>query len=212
MDFAVLRRNPLFQDLPEQTISALVSAARPRRYDRGETILRAGQTTRSLSVVLSGAVRLEREDAMGNRELVGQLHAGEIFAEVFAVLPDSPVMVTAVAAERTEVLFLLVERLTAQPETALRLLQLMARKNAALSEKLRHVSRRTTRGKLLSYLDAERRRARSERFTLRYDRQQLADYLAVDRSAMCRELSRLRAEGVLDYDRKDFYFPRRGEL
>ena len=212
MDFAVLRRNPLFQSLPDEELSALLSGAKPRRYDRGETVLRAGQTTRSLGVVLSGAVRLEREDAMGNRELVGQLHAGEIFAEVFAVLPDSPVMVTAVAAERTEVLFLPVERLTAQPETALRLLQLMARKNAALSEKLRHVSRRTTRGKLLSYLDAERRRARSERFTLRYDRQQLADYLAVDRSAMCRELSRLRAEGVLDYDRKDFYFPRRGEL
>ena len=127
------------------------------------------------------------------------------------MLPDSLVLVSAVAAERSEVLFLPVERLTAEPETALRLLRLVARKNAALTEKLRHVSRRTTREKLLSYLDAERRRAGSERFSLRYDRQQLADYLAVDRSAMCRELSRLRAEGVLDYDRKDFYYPRRGE-
>ena len=212
MDFAVLRQNALFQALPDQTLSALLSGARPRRYDRGETILRAGDTTRALGVVLSGAVRLEREDAMGNRELVGQLHAGEIFAEVFAVLPDAPVMVTAVAAERAEVLFLPVERLMANPETALRLLQLVARKNAALTEKLRHVSRRTTREKLLSYLDAERQRAAAERFTLRFDRQQLADYLAVDRSAMCRELSRLRAEGVLDYDRRDFYFPRRGEI
>lgn len=212
MDFAVLRRNPLFQDLPDPMISALISGAKPRRYDRDETILRAGDSTQALGVVLSGAVRLEREDAMGNRELVGQLHAGEVFAEVFAVLQDSPVMVTAVAAERTEVLFLPVERLTAQPETALRLLRLMARKNAALAEKLRHVSRRTTRDKLLSYLDAERQRAGYERFSLRYDRQQLADYLAVDRSAMCRELSRLRAEGVLDYDRKNFYFPRRAEL
>ena len=212
MDFAVLRRNPLFQDLPDATLEALVSGARRRRYDRDETILRAGETTRALGVVLSGAVRLEREDAMGNRELMGKLHAGEIFAEVFAVLPEAPMLVTAAADERTEVLFLPADRLTAQPETAQRLLRLMAGKNAALSEKLRHVSRRTTREKLLSYLDAERQRAGSDRFSLRFDRQQLADYLAVDRSAMCRELSRLRAEGVLDYDRKDFYFPRRGEF
>lgn len=212
MDFAVLRRNPLFQNLPSETLEPLLSGARRRRFDRDETILRAGDTTRALGVVLSGAVRLEREDAMGNRELVGQVHAGEIFAEVFAVLPDAPVLVTAVAAERAEVLILPVERLMANPETALQLLRLVARKNAALTEKLRHVSRRTTREKLLSFLDAERQRAASERFTLRFDRQQLADYLAVDRSAMCRELSRLRAEGVLDYDRRDFYFPRRGEI
>ena len=85
----------------------------------------------------------------------------------------------------------------------------MAGKNYALTEKLRHVSRRSTREKLLSFLDAERARAGCERFTIAYDRQQLADYLAIDRSAMCRELSRMRAEGILDCDRKHFFFPYR---
>ena len=212
MEQTILKSMSLFQNLPPEAFSALLSAARRRVYDREEVLLRAGDTTRELGVVLSGAVRLEREDVMGNRELVGQVHAGEIFAEVFAVLPDMPVLVTAVAAERSEVLFLPVEHLTARPETAARLLRLMAEKNAELSEKLRCVSRRTTREKLLSYLAAQRARAGSERFALRFDRQQLADYLAVDRSAMCRELSRLRAEGLLDYDRRDFYFPRQGEF
>ena len=201
---SVLHTMPLFRSLSPERLSSLCAEGRVRMLDRGETDLRAGETTRALGVVLSGAVRLEREDAMGNRELVGEVRRGEIFAEVFAVLPQTPLSVTAVAAERTAVLFLPVDALTAEPDTALRL---VAAKNAALSEKLRHVSRRTTREKLLSFLDAERTRAGSERFTLRFDRQQLADYLAVDRSAMCRALSRLKAEGVLDYDRKQFFFP-----
>ena len=204
---SVLRGMPLFHALSPERLAALTAAGRMRRYARGETVLRAGETTRALGVVLSGTVRIEREDAMGNRELVAQVHAGEIFAEVFAVLPDAELTVSAVAGEAASVLFLPVDALTAEPETALRLLRLVAAKNAALSEKLRHVSRRTTREKLLSYLDAERTRAGSERFTLRFDRQQLADYLAVDRSAMCRELSRLRAEGMLDYDRREIRFP-----
>ena len=204
---SVLHTMPLFQSLSPERLSSLCAEGRVRMLDRGETAIRAGETTRALGVVLSGAVRLEREDAMGNRELVGEVRRGEIFAEVFAVLPQTPLSVTAVAAERTAVLFLPVDALTAEPDTALRLLRLVAAKNAALSEKLRHVSRRTTREKLLSFLDAERTRAGSERFTLRFDRQQLADYLAVDRSAMCRALSRLKAEGVLDYDRKQFFFP-----
>ena len=212
MEQRVLQSMALFQSLSPEALEAVLRGARRRCYDREETVLRAGDVTRELGVVLSGAVRLEREDALGNRELVGVVHPGEIFAEVFAVLPERPVLVTAVADARSEVLFLPVENLTARPETALRLLRLVAGKNAELSEKLRCVSRRTTREKLLSYLAAQRARAGAERFTLRFDRQQLADYLAVDRSAMCRELSRLRAEGVLDYDRKDFYFPRRGEL
>ena len=201
---SVLHTMPLFRSLSPERLSSLCAEGRVRMLDRGETAHRAGETTRALGVVLSGAVRLEREDAMGNRELVGEVRRGEIFAEVFAVLPQTPLSVTAVAAERTAVLFLPVDALTAEPDTALRL---VAAKNAALSEKLRHVSRRTTREKLLSFLDAERTRAGSERFTLRFDRQQLADYLAVDRSAMCRALSRLKAEGVLDYDRKQFFFP-----
>ena len=205
---SILQSIPLFRGLPAPLMAALAGQSRRRRCQRGEVILHAGDTTRAVGAVLSGAVRLEREDALGNRELVGQVHAGEIFAEVFAVLGDAPVQVTAVAAEAAEVLFLPVETLMAEPEAALRLLRLMAGKNAALSEKLRHISRRSTREKLLSYLDAERTRADSDRFTIRFDRQQLADYLAVDRSAMCRELSRMRAEGLLDYDRRDFYFPR----
>ena len=205
----VLLQMPLFATLSPAALDALLQSptVRVRAFDREDVILRAGETTQDLGVVLSGAVRLEREDVTGNRELVGQVHVGEIFAEVFACLRDVPLSVTAVAAERTEVLLLPAERLFTVPEVERRLLLLMARKNYTLTEKLRHVSRRTTREKLLSFLAGERTRAASPRFTVRFDRQQLADFLAVDRSAMCRELSRMKAEGLLDYDRRDFYFP-----
>lgn len=201
---------PFFRGLPAETVETLLShGVRTRRCVRGETVLRAGDEVRAVGLVLSGAVRLEREDPMGNRELVGIVREGEIFAEVFAVLGDLPAPVTAVAAEPALLAFLPVDRLLSRPETAQRLLRLMAGKNYALTEKLRHVSRRSTREKLLSFLDAERARAGCERFTIAYDRQQLADYLAIDRSAMCRELSRMRAEGILDCDRKHFFFPHR---
>ena len=120
---SVLHTMPLFRSLSPERLSSLCAEGRVRMLDRGETALRAGETTRALGVVLSGAVRLEREDAMGNRELVGEVRRGEIFAEVFAVLPQTPLSVTAVAAERTAVLFLPVDALTAEPDTALRLVR-----------------------------------------------------------------------------------------
>lgn len=84
------------------------------------------------------------------------------------------------------------------------LLRLTAEKNVGLARKVGHMARRTTRDKLLSYLSAEARRSGGSVFTIPFNRQQLADYLAVDRSAMCSELSRLRDEGLLDFHRSEF--------
>ncbi len=198
-----LQNTPLFRGLPVELTERLLQTMTARRgaYASGETILRAGEPISSFGILLSGSARIEREDYDGNREIVGSLHAGELFGEVFACLEDVPVQVTVVAAEPCEVLFLRTEGLFAPAFTPVlhRFLRILA-----LTEKLRHMSHRSTRQKLLSFLDAERSRAGSRQFDVRFDRQQLADYLSIDRSAMCRELSKMKAEGLIDYDRKTF--------
>lgn len=203
-----LLKTPLFSGLSEETAERLLRelTVRRRHYDRDEVILRAGETVTAFGIVLSGAARLEREDAYGNREILGSVRPGELFAEVFACLGDLPVQVTVAADAPCEVLFLKIDGLFRPEFTQVlhRFLRILAQKNYLLTEKLRHVSRRSIRDKLLSYLDAERRRAGTKLFTIPFDRQQLADYLAIDRSAMCRELGRMKAEGLIDYDRKTF--------
>ncbi len=203
-----LLKTPLFSGLNEETAERLLSelTLRCRSYDRDAVILRAGETVTGFGIVLSGAARLEREDAYGNREILGSVRPGEVFAEVFACLGDVPVQVTVLADVPCEVLFLRIDGLFRPEFTEVlhRFLRILAQKNYLLTEKLRHVSKRSTREKLLSYLDAERRRAGTKLFTIPFDRQQLADYLAIDRSAMCRELGRMKAEGLIDYDRRTF--------
>lgn len=204
----ILLKTPLFMGLNEAQAERLLSelTMRRRHYDRDEVILRAGETATGFGIVLSGAARLEREDAYGNREILGSVRPGELFAEVFACLGDVPLQVTVSADAPCEVLFLRIDGLFRPEFTEVlhRFLRILAQKNYLLTEKLRHVSKRSTREKLLSYLDAERRRAGTAIFTIPFDRQQLADYLAIDRSAMCRELGRMKAEGLIDYDRKTF--------
>lgn len=210
----LLLETPLFAGVAEPELTQMLGclAARRASYARGEAILHAGDRTAELGVLLSGEVHLERTDAHGNRELVGQVHAGGIFAEVFACLRDVPLSVTATAAAPAQVLFLDVERVLHVCPSACafhsrvvqNLLHLLAGKNYRLTEKLEHISRRTTREKLLSYLAAQSRAAHSTTFFIPFNRQQLADYLAVDRSAMSKELARMRADGLIEYERNRF--------
>ena len=131
---------------------------------------------------------------------------------MFACLRDVPLSVTATAAAPAQVLFLDVERVLHVCPSACafhsrvvrNLLHLLAGKNYRLTEKLEHISRRTTREKLLSYLAAQSRAAHSAAFAIPFNRQQLADYLAVDRSAMSKELARMRADGLIEYERNRF--------
>ena len=156
--------------------------------------------------MLEGGVHIIREDFWGNRSIVGLAGPGEIFAESYA-LAGKPLAVSVLAATDGRALFLdaghLSERLSAN------LLALLAEKNLMLTEKMRHMARRTTREKLLSYLSAQALRAGTAEFDIPLDRQQLADFLAVDRSAMSAALGKLRDEGVLEFRKNHFRLLRR---
>ena len=199
---------PLFRGIAAGELPALLdrSSAREVRFAKGELLLHRGETPRSLGLVLEGGVHIIREDFWGNRSIVGLAGPGEIFAESYA-LAGKPLAVSVLAATDGRALFLdaghLSERLSAN------LMSLLAEKNLMLTEKMRHMARRTTREKLLSYLSAQALRAGTAEFDIPLDRQQLADFLAVDRSAMSAALGKLRDEGVLEFRKNHFRLLRR---
>ena len=210
----LLLTTPLMRGLTDREIVEVLHclSAAERSFGRGETLFRAGDILRTLGVVLEGTVCLEKVDFWGNRSLLAQVGPGEIFGEVYACEPGRPLHVDVTAGEAGKALLLDVERLLRTCTSACpfhtrlirNLLGVVAGRAYGLSRKLEHVSGRTTRAKLLSYLSEQAERAGSGRFSIPFSRQELADYLAVDRSAMSTELGKLRKEGVLTCDKNRF--------
>ena len=198
---ALLLRTPLFRGIPQEALPALLEGlgARKRRCGRGEVVLRRGERADRLGLVLSGTLHIVKEDFWGSRTIVA-----------YACLGGEPLEVAVLAAADAEVLFLSsVQALScARPgaaEFTRNLLTILAGRNLTLTRKIGHMARRTTRDKLLSYLSAQAMQAGGPEFDIPLDRQQLADYLAVDRSAMSTALGKLRDEGVLTFQKNHFH-------
>ena len=214
LELSVVLASPLFCGIEEGEARSMLQclSARTVEYGKGQTVLEAGETVSSVGLVLSGRFCVVREDYWGRRDLLAQLGPGELFAESFACVPGAPLTVSVTADAAGAVLFLDVGRVMGICPSACpfharllrNLLAVLARKNLGMNEKLTHMARRTTREKLLSYLSAQAARRGSARFDIPFDRQALADYLAVDRSAMSAELGKLRREGVIDFHRERF--------
>ena len=212
MKDAALLASPLFRGATSEEIAAMLPClgASPRRFARGERILRAGEPTRYMGLVLTGSVLIEHTDLQGAVTLLGRAEPGDLFAEAYACLGGEPLEVAVLAAADAEVLFLnSVQALScARPgaaEFTRNLLTILAGRNLTLTRKIGHMARRTTRDKLLSYLSAQAMQAGGPEFDIPLDRQQLADYLAVDRSAMSTALGKLRDEGVLTFQKNHFH-------
>lgn len=208
----ILETSSLFTGFSREELTDLLPLlqARQVRWGRGAYILHAGEPVQSLGVVLTGSALVIQEDYWGSRNLMAALGPGDCFAETFACAPGLPLNVSVVADAPTEVLFLNVERMLSGVGTAgseklsHHLLREMARKNVAFSMKLTHLGQRTTRAKLLSYLSTESQRQGSSEFDIPFSRQQLADYLLVERSGLSQELSKMRDEGLLEYRKNHF--------
>ena len=217
----ILSRSRLFAGIDPDQIEAVLGCLAPTRaaFARGETILKAQTATESFGLVLRGGVMIVQTDYWGNRNIMAVQHAGDLFAESFAAQSDAPINVCVEAAEDCEAMFFNLRRvLTNCPRTCAHhhqlienLLLMISNRNRQLNEKITHLSQRTTRRKILSYLSAQARIAGSAEFEIPFSRQQMADYLSVDRSALSAELSRLKAEGLLDYHRNAFRIMRSGE-
>ena len=214
MNYRFLAQTPLFQETSPQEIEAMLAClgSDVRRYQRGQIIYRAGDVVHALGMVLSGSVLIEIDDVWGNTTVLDCAGPGHIFAETYACLPDEPLMVHVKAAEACQILFLNVGRvLQICPSSCghhitlvQNLLALSAQKNLNLSRKIFHTAPKTIRGRLLSYLSDQSVRSGSRSFTIPFNRQQLADYLNVDRSALSNELSKMQREGLIRVERNQF--------
>lgn len=212
--FDTITRSPIFGGVSADETEALLKCleAKPSEYEKGSYILRSGDSTGSVGLVLKGRVMIVQEDFWGNRNLMAGIAPGQIFAESYACTPGSVLNVSAVADSPCAVLWLDVKRvLTTCPSGCAHhnkmirnLLSEIAGKNLRMSEKLSHMGKRTTKEKLLSYLSAEAIKNGKGEFDIPFSRQQLADYLTVERSAMSAELGKLRDEGLIEFDKNHF--------
>ncbi len=204
---------PLFSGISENSFSQMQTYRCMRRqtFPRGAYILRAGTSVREIGVLLSGSVHIETIDVWGNKSILSSLDTGKIFAETYALCKE-PILVDVVAAEKTEILFLDLQQLQNSASrnfdwyvTLLQnLLCMSARNNLALSARIFCTGAKSVRGRVLTYLSAQAVQQGSTDITLPFDRQQMADYLNLDRSALSRELSRMRREGLLAYHKNHF--------
>ena len=183
-----------------------------RSYRRGEYILHTGEDVRSVALLLRGMAHIQKEDFWGNRSLLASLAAGDIFAEAYAMPGSGAMRSDVVAVESCTVLLMDVERVLSRCTNSCafharlteNLFALLAEKNRILARKVDYLAQRTTRQRLLAYLSEQAQRAGSAEFTIPFNRQQLADFLSVERSAMSAELSRMQAEGLIETERSHF--------
>ena len=211
---SVLRKCALFQGLSEDEILSSLHCigTETETREKKEYILRAGDKTDALGLLASGEALVIQEDLWGNRNVITRLVPGDFFAESFAVIPNAVLSVSVVATEPCRIIKMDITRLLTVCSSACgchnrlirNLITAFARKTLVFHDKITHMSKRKTRGTLLSYLSAESFRQNALSFDIPFDRQQLADFLCVERAAMSVELSKLQKEGMLKTDHSHF--------
>ena len=186
--------------------------ARTEAFPKEAFLLRIGDTAESIGVVLSGSVLIMQEDLWGNRNILSQVGPGQVYAAAFACAPGAVLNVSVMTETPATVMLLNVRRILTVCSSACEhhhriirnLLAELAEKNLLQNEKLTHMGQRTTRNKLMSYLSAEAQRLGRYEFDIPFSRQQLADYLAVERSGLSLELGKMQRDGLLTFRKNHF--------
>ena len=184
--------------------------ANTRRYDRGVDIISTGERANAVGLVLSGSVKIIKEDVDGNPTILAEFTVPEIFGETFACADVEHSPVTVQAADNCWILFLNYKKIVASCPSACgfhsrlieNMLKLIASKNMLLNQKIEILSKRSTRDKLLAFFDFYRGGA--NKFSIPYNREELARYLCVDRSAMSGELCKMRDSGLIRFHKNEF--------
>lgn len=210
----ILKHTKLFEGVSEDEISAMLGCLQAtfHSFKKGEYVFRQGEHLNNITVLVEGNLHIQRDDYWGNRSIINIIGIGEMFGEAYAA-PDSGALLNDVVATRdSTVIFFDVRRILTVCSSACRfhsmvvqnLFFAISEKNRKLVQKLGHMSKRSTREKLISYLSEEAGRQNSGTFTIPFNRQQLADFLSVDRSAMSNELCKMRDDGLLTFEKNRF--------
>ena len=210
----ILEKCALFSDLDAENIPAMLGCicAKVHICNKNEPVFLEGENARQVGIVLSGSVQIVKEDFYGNCSIVASIEPSQMFGESFACAQVDSLPVSAIAAERSEIMLVDLRRITSTCSNAcafhrqmiLNLLNIVARKNLLLNQKIEILSRRSTREKLMAYLMNQAKISGRNEFTIPFDRQALANYLGVERSALSAEISKMKHEGLLDTNRSWF--------
>ena len=209
-----LKHSPLFRGITEDVLTAMLDclSGSIRQYKKDASIFRWGDRISQIGLILKGNVHIVRESYWGKESLLARLGPGDLFGETYACVPQATFDGTALAAADTEILFLDLKRVLTTCSSACRfhtkliqnLLGVLAEKNLHFSRKIDCLTPHTIRAKLLEYFSQQMRLQSSKKFTIPFNRQQLADYLSVDRSSMTVELYKMKDEGLIDFDKNNF--------
>ena len=206
--FDILSQCPLFAGISRQEMGLMLNClgGKITCIAKGKPVFLEGNPARFVGVVLSGTVQIVRDDYYGNRSVLTVVSPGGLFGEAFACAGVETLPVSAIALQNCAVLLLDCKRVLTGCSNACpfhsrlvrNLLQGIARKNLMLTSKIRCMSQKTTQEKLMEFLLEQAKQHDSAEFVIPYDRQALADYLGVERSAMSAEISKLKKAGRID--------------
>ncbi|MBQ4569782.1 MAG: Crp/Fnr family transcriptional regulator [Ruminococcus sp.] len=210
----ILKGCPLFFDIEEEDLLRMLNClgARVAEFDKKYTVFAEGKPAKYIGVVLGGSVQMMQMDYFGNRSILGNSMPREVFGEAFACAQVESLPVTVEAREKSEIMLIDCEHILHtcsnncefHRKLIFNMMKNLAVKNLGYHEKIEVTSKRTTRDKLMTYLMLCAKREGSDSFQIPFDRQELADYLEVDRSGLSAEISKLRKEGILENTKNHF--------
>lgn len=210
----ILKHTRLFSGVGNDEISAMLNCLQAKlvTYKKGEYVFRQGEHVNRISLLTEGKLLVQSDDFWGNRSIINIIDIGEMFGEAYASPESEAIPNDVIAEEDSTVIFFDIQKILTVCPSACKFHSIVIQnlffaisdKNRKLVQKMGHMSKRTTRAKLISYLSEEARRQSKNTFTIPFNRQQLADFLSVDRSAMSNELCKMRDEGLISFNKNQF--------
>lgn len=212
--FKILRKCPLFSQIEDENLIGMLYClgAKVEQFDKKYTVIAEGNPAKYVGIVLSGSVQIERTDYFGNRSILSVAEPSEIFGEAFACaeIPETPISV--VAGEPCEIMLIDCNRIMHSCEKScdfhrqliFNMMKILAVKNIMFHQKIEITSKRSTKEKLMTYLTLYAKKAGGNSFEIPFDRQELADYLEVDRSGLSAEISKLKRQGIIESHKRHF--------
>jgi len=209
-----LKMSSLFQGVDDNDLEAMLSClgATERKYRKNDVILLAGTRVTSVGILIEGNAQITRDDAEGNHAILSDLEKADLFAEAYVAAGSMEVPITVIATSDCRIVWIPFNKIVGICSNACgfhrtlvqNMMRVIAVKNIWMNEKMRILSCKTTKEKLITYLSDYSERVGKNKFKIPFSRNELADFLSVDRSAMSRELSKLRDEGYLNYHKNEF--------
>jgi len=208
----ILKNSPLFKNLRENEIMEILTicGSYTKLYKKENYIYHKGDNINHIGIILNGKANIVKEDYWGNRNIVATLKQHSLFAEIFIFLKNEPLNISVVASTDAKVLFIDISKLIENSKTHFintfieNLIIIISKKTLILNRKIEHLSKRTIKEKVMSFLSEQSEINNSKTFKIPFSRQEMADYLAVDRSALSRELSNIKNEGLIEYNKNNF--------